>query len=28
LTITKVGKILALYANRADALEGFAGAAA
>lgn len=28
LTITEVGKILALYANRADALKGFAGAAA
>jgi anti-anti-sigma factor len=28
LTMTQVGKILALYANRVDALEGFAGAAA
>ena len=28
LTMTQVGKILALYANRADALEGFMGAAA
>jgi anti-anti-sigma factor len=28
LTMTQVGKILALYTNRADALEGFAGAAA
>src|SRR5262245_31152750 len=28
LTMTEVGKILALYPSRADALEGFAGAAA
>jgi hypothetical protein len=28
LKITEVGKILALYPTRADALEGFVGAAA